>query len=197
MPTYLGYLQARFERAGGRVTAATIRSLPGAARECRARAVVNCTGAGARGLVPDPAVTPFRGQVIVAGNPGITEFFISQADATADLVYLFPHGDTVILGGTEVADDWNTEPDPDLADRILRDAVAVEPRLRGVPVKDHRVGLRPFRPQIRLEAEPAEAGPAGPRHPLVVHNYGHGGAGITVSWGCARDAAALVTQRLT
>ena len=197
MPTYLGYLQARFENAGGRVEVATVGSLPGAARERGARAVVNCTGAGARTLVPDRSVTPFRGQVVVAANPGISEFFIGPADATADLVYLFPHDDTVVLGGTEVADDWNTEPVPALADRILRDCTVVEPRLRGVPVLGHRVGLRPFRPQIRLEAEPAadDASSGGPQ-PLVVHNYGHGGAGVTMSWGCAREAAALVSSGL-
>jgi D-amino-acid oxidase len=193
MPTYLGYLQARFEKAGGLVETATVRSLTGAARERGARAVVNCTGAGARDLVPDPALTAFRGQVVVAANPGITGFFIGPPDDTADLVYLFPHGDTVILGGTEVAGDWNPEPVPALAERILRDCTAIEPRLRGAPVLDHRVGLRPYRPRVRLEAGP---GHADPQQPLVVHNYGHGGAGITMSWGCARDAAALVTQAL-
>ena len=198
MPTYLGYLQARFENAGGRVEVAVVGSLPCAARERGARAVVNCTGAGARTLVPDRSVTPFRGQVVVTANPGISEFFIGPADATADLVYLFPHDDTVVLGGTEVADDWNTEPVPALADRILRDCTVVEPRLRGVPVLGHRVGLRPFRPRIRLEAEPApqDALPGEPRQPLVVHNYGHGGAGVTMSWGCAREAAALVSSGL-
>jgi len=149
--------------------------------------------------VPDRSVTPFRGQVVVTANPGISEFFIGPADTGADLVYLFPHDDTVVLGGTEVADDWNTAPVPALADRILRDCMVVEPRLRGVPVLGHRVGLRPFRPQIRLEAEPApEDAPSGdPRRPLVVHNYGHGGAGVTMSWGCAREAAALVTEALS
>jgi len=200
MPAYLGYLQARFEQAGGRVETATVTSLPGAARDRGARAVVNCAGMGARDLVPDPEVTPFRGQVMVAANPGISEFFIGPADDTADLVYLFPHGDTVVLGGTEVAGDWSLEPVPALADRILRDCAAVEPRLRSARILSHRVGLRPYRPQIRLEAEPAD-GPGqdrhpDPRRPLVVHNYGHGGAGITMSWGCAREAAALVTKAL-
>jgi D-amino-acid oxidase len=191
MPTYLGYLQARFEKAGGLMETATVRSLTGAARERGARAVVNCTGAAARDLVPDPDLTAFRGQVVVAANPGITGFFIAPPDDTTDLVYLFPHEDTVVLGGTEVAGDWNTEPVPALAERILRDCTAIEPRLRGAPVLDHRVGLRPYRPRIRLEAEPAD-----PQQPLVVHNYGHGGAGVTMSWGCARAAAALVTQAL-
>jgi D-amino-acid oxidase len=147
--------------------------------------VVNCTGAGAHGLLPDPALKPFRGQVVIAENPGLGEFFVGLPDDTSELVYLFPHGDTVVLGGTVVGDDWNTEPLPTVAERILRDCAAIEPRLNGARVLGHRVGLRPFRPLVRLEAEPPGPGP------LVVHNYGHGGAGITLSWGCAREAAAL------
>ncbi len=197
MPAYLGYLRARFEAAGGRVEAGVVRSLPDAAAAHGARAVVNCTGSGARDLAPDEAVRVFRGQVVVAENPGLTEFFIAPPDATTELVYLFPHGDVLILGGTEVADDWHPRPVPAVADRILRDCAAVEPRVAGARVLGHRVGLRPFRPRVRLEAEPP--GPARAGHgpgPAVVHNYGHGGAGITLSWGCAREAAALVTQAL-
>jgi D-amino-acid oxidase len=190
MPTYLGYLRARFEAAGGRIQAGTVRSLPAAAAEHGARAVLNCTGAGARYLLPDPALTPFRGQVVIAEDPGLSEFFIAPSDDTTELVYLFPHGDTVVLGGTEVGGNWNTEPVPAVAERILRDCAAVEPRLHGARVLGHRVGLRPFRPQVRLEAEPAGQAGHGPG-PLVVHNYGHGGAGVTLSWGCAREAAAL------
>jgi len=197
MPAYLGYLHARFEAAGGRVEAGLVRSLAGATAEHGARAVVNCTGSGARDLVSDQGVRAFRGQVVVAENPGLTEFFIGLPDAATELVYLFPHGDVVVLGGTQAADDWNPQPVPAVADRILRDCAAVEPRVTGIRVLGHRVGLRPFRPQVRLEAEPA--GPARAGHgpgPAVVHNYGHGGAGITLSWGCAREAAALATQAL-
>lgn len=49
-----------------------------------------------------------------------------------------------------------------------------------------RSGLRPYRVGgYRLEAETI-----GSKH--VVHNYGHGGAGITMSWGCAGEVARLV-----
>lgn len=193
MPTYLGYLHARFEAAGGRAEAGLARSLTGAGAEHGARAVVNCTGSGARDLAPDQGLRVYRGQVVVAENPGVTEFFIGLPDAATELVYLFPHGDILVLGGTEVADDWNPQPIPAVAERIVRDCAAVDSRVTGARVLGHRVGLRPFRPRVRLEAEPP--GAADPRTgPAVVHNYGHGGAGITLSWGCAREAAALVTQ---
>ncbi len=167
MPTYLGYLRARFEAAGGRVEAGTVRSLPAAAAEHGARVVLNCTGTGARDLLPDPALKPFRGQVVIVENPGLSEFFIGLPDDTTELVYLFPHGDTVVLGGTEVGGDWNTEPVPAVAERILRDCAAVEPRLNGARVLRHRVGLRPFRPRVRLEAEPAGQGPDGSGRPAT------------------------------
>ncbi|MGI8446066.1 MAG: FAD-dependent oxidoreductase, partial [Streptosporangiaceae bacterium] len=69
-------------------------------------------------------------------------------------------------------------------------------------ILEHRVGLRPARPQVRLEAEHAGGGggaapgrgPDGGTGRLVIHNYGHGGAGVTLSWGCAREAARLVTS---
>ena len=197
MPAYLGYLHARFEAAGGRVEAGLARSLSGVGAEHGARVVVNCTGSGARDLASDQGVRVFRGQVVVAENPGVTEFFIGLPDATTELVYLFPHGDILVLGGTEVADDWNQQPVPDVAERILRDCAAVDPRVTGARVLDHRVGLRPFRPRVRLEAEtPVAARASHAAGPAVVHNYGHGGAGITLSWGCAREAAALVAQAL-
>ena len=120
---------------------------------------------------------PVRGQVVVTQNPGITEFFIGLGDESADLSYIFPHGDTVVLGGTEGHGDWRLEPDPATADRILRDCAAIEPALRGARVIAHRVGLRPVRPAVRLEAGRLPGGQT------IVHNYGHGGAGVSLAWG--------------
>ena len=48
------------------------------------------------------------------------------------------------------------------------------------------VGLRPFRDAgFRVEAERIG-------NKLLIHNYGHGGAGFTLSWGCARSVLGLV-----
>jgi D-amino-acid oxidase len=97
----------------------------------------------------------------------------------------------VVLGGTEVAGDWSAEPDPATAGRILRDCATVDPRLASARIIEHRVGFRPARPQVRLEAGEAVAAD-GTSQRLLVHNYGHGGAGVTLSWGCAREVAGLV-----
>lgn len=182
MPAYLEYLLRRYEKLGGTVTAGTVTSLASVA----APVVVNCTGTGARSLVPDPSVVPVRGQVVVAENPGITEFYIDHGDNGTDYVYLFPHGDVVVLGGTahEGASDW--KPRPEVTARILRDCAAVFPALREARVITERVGLRPVRPAVRLEPEAAGGGR------VLWHNYGHGGAGVTLSWGCAAELTSAV-----
>lgn len=60
-----------------------------------------------------------------------------------------------------------------------------------------QVGLRPGRPSVRLELDevPLKSSSSKPSLP-VVHNYGHGGAGLTLAWGCAGDAVQLVQQAL-
>jgi D-amino-acid oxidase len=194
MPVYLDYLLGRFRQAGGELRIGRVASLAEAAASTAAQVIVNCTGTAAHDLVPDPAVIPYRGQVVVAENPGLTEFFIGQTDdGEHEMVYVFPHDGRVVLGGTEVAGDWSAEPDPGTARRILRDCAAVDPRLAGARIIEHRVGFRPARPQVRLEAEDAVAAD-GHSQRLLVHNYGHGGAGVTLSWGCARAVAGLVAQ---
>ena len=185
MPVYLDYLRARFERAGGTIKmspAGSLAELAGAAP-----VVVNCSGVAAHDLVPDPAVVPIRGQVVLAENPGIEEFLIDRDEEPPWIVYMFPHGDTVLLGGTNDEGNWDQNPKPQIAERIVAQCSAIEPRLRGVRVIGHRVGLRPYRPEVRLESEPLGAG-------VLWHNYGHGGAGISLSWGCAAEIAEAVLR---
>ncbi|MBV9792588.1 MAG: FAD-dependent oxidoreductase [Actinobacteria bacterium] len=188
MPVYLDYLVARLEQAGVKIDVNPITSLTevadGADGAFPAPVIVNCTGVAARQLVPDPAVHPIRGQVVIIANPGIEEFYIDHSTPGTDLIYLFPHQDTVVLGGTMADGDWDTEPRPAVAERILAGCAAAEPRVRDAPVVAHRVGLRPARPEVRLEAEPLGDGR------VLWHNYGHGGGGVTISWGCAREIAA-------
>jgi D-amino-acid oxidase len=182
MPIYLRYLRDRFERADGTIELAEISSLNTSA----APVVVNCTGVAARDLVPDPAVRPVRGQVVIAENPGIEEFFISRDETLPAITYMFPHGETVLLGGTVEWDEEELTPNPDIAEKIVARCAAAQPRLREARIIGHRVGLRPYRAEVRLEPEELPTGQ------VLWHNYGHGGAGISLSWGCAAELTAAL-----
>jgi D-amino-acid oxidase len=182
MPRYLGYLTGRFGAAGGRIDIAPISSLSDVAAETPL--VANCTGIGARRLVPDPELHPVRGQQVIVENPGLDTFFIEAPLGSAWASY-FPHGDHVVLGGTATVDDWNLAADPAVAREIQNRCAEVEPRLRDAQVIGHRVGLRPTRSTVRLEIEKI----GGSR---CVHNYGHGSVGVSMSWGCAREATSML-----
>ena len=183
MPVYLDYLVGRLRAAGGQIEDREVHSLI----ECAGQAplVVNCAGLGARDLVPDPTVRPVRGQHVIVDNPGLAEFFIEAPFGPAWTAY-WPYPNHVVLGGSAVEDDENSEPDPLLAEQIRQRCIEVEPRLRDARVRTHQVGLRPARPTVRLEMEQLDGA-------RCVHNYGHGGSGVTLSWGCARETAALLT----
>ena len=186
MPVYLGYLLDRFVGAGGYVEHRAVSSLDEAGD---GRVVVNCAGLGARELVGDASMEPIRGQIVRVRNPGVERFVLDE-DNPEGVTYIVPRSEDCILGGTAEEGEWNTEPDPRIAEGILRRCAALEPRLVGAEVLEHKVGLRPGRPEIRLAREDAASDP--PR----VHNYGHGGSGVTLSWGCAEETLRIVHQVL-
>ncbi len=189
MPVHLGWLRARFLRAGGVVEERTVTDL-GEAR-ARAGTVVNCTGIGARELLGDTGVRPVRGQLVVVENPGLRTWLVSEDAESGTTTYLFPQPGGLVLGGTTEADAWSLEPDPVVAADIVARCAALRPEVAGARVLGHRVGLRPVRPAVRLERD-ASAG--GGEQGVLVHNYGHGGAGVTVAWGCAEVVLGLVPR---
>nr|WP_279571229.1 FAD-dependent oxidoreductase [Streptomyces hainanensis] len=187
MPTYLDYLTRRLVRAGGEIGLGTVSSLA----ELDTPLLVNCTGLGARELVPDPMLRPVQGHlVVVANTPRIDRWFV-EAGGGEETTYIFPQpgAGVVLLGGTAFADQWDTDPNPKVAARIVQRCARVIPALSDAPVLDHRVGLRPVRSQVRMEREIMPSGA------MCVHSYGHGGCGVTVSWACAADAADLLTTQ--
>jgi D-amino-acid oxidase len=184
MPVHLRWLRERLLRAGGTVELRAVADLA----EVPAPVVVNCTGLGARELVRDPSLRPVRGQLVIVENPGLRTYVVSADAATGTTTYLFPQPDRLVLGGTADEDDWSTTPEPAVAERIVERCTRLRPEIAGARVLGHRVGLRPARDSVRLEREKLSGGR------LLVHNYGHGGAGVTVAWGCAREAARLASR---
>ncbi|PAP78089.1 FAD-dependent oxidoreductase [Rubrivirga marina] len=179
MSVYLGWLRRRAEAEGVSIRQRAISSLD-ETREM-ADVVVNCTGLAAREVARDAEVYGVRGQIQLVRAPAVTRFLIDDAGPT----YVIPRVSDVVLGGTadEHADDATV--DPATAEALRQRCERLVPELAGAPVLADRVGIRPCRSTVRLEEERV----GGTR---VIHNYGHGGSGVTLSWGCAEEVARLV-----
>lgn len=185
MPHYLDYLTRRLAAAGCEIEERPVRSLTEAADA--APIVINCAGLGAAALTGDDTLRPLFGQHVVLTNPGLRQLFL-EINGGPEWTCYFPHPQRVVCGGLSIPDRWDTTPDPQVSEQILRRVRRIEPRLAQAEVIETITGLRPDRPSVRVEAERA-FGKA-----LCVHNYGHGGNGVTLSWGCARDVVRLVAR---
>ncbi len=180
MPLYMPWLKSKIEAEGGAFRHGFIEDLS----DLSGDVVVNCVGLGARELCDDLEVKPARGQIIfIDQDPGIGHF--DQQPET--LTYTIPRSDVTVLGGTAQVDDWGLEIRDEDNDLILSKVEAIWPDLDRDRIVGGTVGLRPSRTEVRLEEE--EIG--GVR---VIHNYGHGGAGVTLSWGCADEVVSIAER---
>lgn len=181
MARYLDWLQARVEALGVRFLSHTVRSVD----ELRGGADLLVVAAGLRAgaLLGDQTVLPVRGQVVRLANPGLVGW-VSDDDNPAGVTYVIPRREDVVCGGVAEVGSWDEAPDPATERAILERAVALVPALAGQPILSRGAGLRPSRPSIRLEGVDGHGVP-------VIACYGHGGAGVTLSWGCAEAVAAL------
>lgn len=164
--------------------------------------MVNCTGLGSLRLggVEDSALYPGRGQVVVVRTDSKYMYGVSGTDdGREETTYLMTRGagGGCVLGGCVQPNNWESQPDPNLAVRIIKRCVEVCPHLvadgkgvDGLSVIRHGVGLRPMRKgSIRIDRETING-------VLVVHNYGHGGYGYQTSYGAAEAVKKLVDESL-
>lgn len=204
---YLRWLLAEVRRAGCLVAE---RKLTGSLRaqeslltaEYQAEVIINCTGLGARELVDDQVI-PLRGALVRLRNDGRRAPRITQAHCVShdgsttsrSFIFILPRGDErLVLGGLAEPNEWNQDiglHNYEPVREMYRRCLEFLPALRGAEIdaaEPVRVGLRPLRTHnARLEHE------SGSR---IIHNYGHGGSGVTFSWGCAYEVADRVTQCL-
>lgn len=175
---YLPWLVARLADLGGSVTTAIVGGLDGLDE-----VVVNCSGLGARSLADDPDVRPIRGQVVLVDRvPTGAGFGDYSGEAPS---YVYPRSADVVVGGTADVDDDDLTADPATRHRILHRADRLVEGVAGARVLGDRVGLRPGRHAVRVEEERLVSGTR------VIHDYGHGGAGYILSWGCAEEVVRL------
>jgi D-amino-acid oxidase len=180
---YLDYLADRFRAAGGEIQPpcrlANVEDI-----SSDFGLVVNCAGIGARELVDDRDLEAHRGQVVI-----VPKMDMSYAVVCDDppLMYAIPRTNDCVFGGTNHVSD-SLAPDRAATMRIRRECSRTlniaEPKIIA-----ERVGLRPFRKSgVRLAADRLRDGRA------LIHNYGHGGSGFTLSWGCAADVLWLARK---
>ncbi len=179
---YIDWLLSQYEQLGGTLEQREVKDIQEALADYSI--VVNCTGLGCSELFNDELVHPVRGQVVKI-KPNGFEQVMADDEGRNSMAVIIPRLNDIVLGGTVQANNWNLNADPKDTEDILRKAKALSPAFNEVEVVEVKVGLRPARKEVRLEAEAY-----GDNH--VIHNYGHGGAGYTLSWGCANDVVELV-----
>ncbi|BAZ10928.1 putative D-amino-acid oxidase [Calothrix sp. NIES-4071] len=170
--------------------------------EFGADVIVNCSGLGSIELALDDTMYPLRGALVRVLNnsttmaPVLKSYCMSFDDSTSnqDMIYIIPRGDDMLLlGGIVESDEWSTDiglNNHQPVRNILERCIDFLPILEDANIDNAepvRVGLRPSRKEnIRLEAEPNSS---------IIHNYGHGGSGVTLSWGCAIEVASLAKTK--
>jgi D-amino-acid oxidase len=177
---YLDYLASRLTSAGGSISSGTRFDELGEIGP-EFDLIVNCCGIGARELVPDSEMEPHRGQVAIVAKSDLPYAIVCD---DPPLMYAIPRSNDCVLGGTnDISDDRRA--DPGTTAQIIAECERVLGR-RAPPLIRERVGLRPGRSGgVRVTAEKLRDGR------VAIHNYGHGGSGFTLSWGCAETALAL------
>lgn len=204
---YLPWLLTEVQRAGCRIfeiklAGALHNQEKALLRQYGADAIVHCSGLGARDLAEE-AVYPLRGALIRVRNDGkamprITQAHCISRDGSSDepgFVFVVPRGnDFLVLGGLAEPDQWGLDIGLDNYEPIramYRRCVEFLPALARAEIdaaEPVRVGLRPVRPRnVRLERELGTS---------VIHNYGHGGSGVTFSWGCSLEVVDKVEELL-
>jgi len=163
---------------------------------------------GRQVLVPGSAPVTGPDNLPVAYNYTPPAEIFPRADGDAEYVHFFPRSDGWILGQTRepghLLSDGTWE-----GDAVTSPERAIGGKVTPIPIVDlnqsllqswvgqdlsgrkliAREGFRYYRDPnstgVRLQCEQVD-------NNLIVHNYGHGGSGITMSWGCAAETARLV-----
>ena len=174
-PVYLPYLLNRFRQNGGQLIQEKITDI--APLLSHYDLVVNCSGLGAAQLFDDQELYSVQGQLVKVEKKTGIHCCVDDEGPNA-LAYVIPRKDCIILGSTADAGIYSTDPVAEKTEGILQRCIELAPELSTAKVIQAEVGLRPARSAIRCELD----------QPMkVIHNYGHGGSGYTVSWGCAED----------
>ena len=143
--------------------------------------VINCSALGAADLCNDRSVIPVRGQVALLAPKNNFPIYLDNEKQ----LYIVPRKDAIIIGGTYEEGIESETTEPSTIERLLNNAYEVFPELRQKRAIGSWAGLRPYRPEVRVEHDEGTN---------IIHNYGHGGSGFTLSFGCAEEVARIAEK---
>lgn len=178
---HLQYLIDKFENQGGEVVVKKVKDLNAIDTEAM---IINCTGLAAAELTNDKELYPIQGQIVLLeSDPNLkcTVSEIVEGINKDKIAYIVPRSDYTVLGGTAAKHVNSLQADDDEVEKLIERCVRIDQDVKKLKYITTKVGLRPGRSEIRLE-----------REDNVIHNYGHGGGGYTVSWGCAKAVSRLI-----
>jgi D-amino-acid oxidase len=193
MDRYLAWLEKTARDAHVAFVRRRLVSLNELASDCDA--IVNCSGFGARELVGDTNFVVYKGQYfILKGDASAPRDYVGDDDHPGGMAYMIPRCGEVLIGGCAEQGVENRDLTLSFEDVIRRAGLYV-PWLRTRKPSDQArapvVGIRPSRENgVRLEIDRTSYGVP------VIHNYGHGGSGFSLSWGCAESVASLLADEM-
>ncbi len=144
-------------------------------------AVVNCSGLGSRELCNDKELMAVRGQVGLLSPKKELNIFLD----TEKPLYVVPRKDAIIIGGTYEDGIEIETTESSIIKKLLNNAYYVFPDLRKQQFIGSWSGIRPYRLNVRVEIE---------HNTNIIHNYGHGGSGFTLAFGCAEEVVRLIKE---
>ena len=174
--------------------------------------IVNAAGLGALELFDDPAPTSvIRGCLVHVAPPTTLSRPVSynytpgpavyqNAQGEAVDVYFYPRADAWILGGSRRLGTWAdgawsgapiVGPTVDIGGQAVPEPVLTVNRALIQQRTGADIAAQPMRATFGyrfardLDGDGVRLGVSEERGRPVAHNYGHGGAGVTLSWSCA------------
>lgn len=171
---FLPWLMDEFSDTGGQIIQRELKSVHELRNDYDL--IIHCTGLDARTLVNDNAMMPVKGQIAMVDLHLNIPIILDESEPT----YIVQRKDGMIVGGTREENVFSETTEEETLTDILERASKFIPAIKSARRITQWAGLRPYRNEVRLEKE---------GH--IIHNYGHGGSGFTLAWGCAGEVVKL------
>ena len=171
---FLPWLMEQIEKIGVKIKQQSIKSFE---EVTDADYIINCCGLGSKDLTDDNELFAVRGQVALLAPKEISYIFLDNDKP----LYIVPRKDAIIVGGTYEENVYEEKTQEETLKILIKNVIEINPELASQPLIGSWAGLRPFRKNVRLEKEGN-----------IIHNYGHGGSGYTLAWGCAESVNEII-----